>query len=66
MLCTSIVVTLLCKINNHWKPDEIYLAMVIRGNMSLRRMKQIQFFLLSMTCVGLAYPMIRMLMLSFK
>lgn len=64
MLCTSIFVTLLCKINNHWKPDEIYLAMAVCGNMSLKRMKQMQFFLLSISGTGLIYSIIRILMLN--
>jgi len=62
MVSTSILVYILCKINRHWNPDEIYLVIAIRANMSLRRLKQVQFFLLGMSCSGLIYSTIYLIL----
>ncbi|WP_418677189.1 hypothetical protein, partial [Akkermansia sp.] len=62
MVSTSIFVYILCKINRHWNPDEIYLVIAIRANMSLRRLKQVQFFLLGMSCSGLIYSTIYLIL----
>lgn len=58
MVCTFVIVYILGKVNKHWDPDEIYLTIAARGNISLRRMKQLQFFLLGMSCSGLLYSSI--------
>lgn len=62
MVCVSILVYVLCKINRNWNPDEIYLVIAIRANISFRRLKQVQFFLLGMSCSGLIYSMIYLIL----
>ena len=62
MSCVAIVVYVLCKINEHWNPDELYLVIAIRGNMSFRRLKQVQFFLLGMAFSGFMYSLIYLIL----
>ena len=62
MSCVAIVVYVLCKINEHWNPDEFYLVIAIRGNMSFRRLKQVQFFLLGMAFSGFMYSLIYLIL----
>ena len=62
MSCVAIVVYVLCKINEHWNPDELYLVIAIRGNMSFRRLKQVQFFLLGMAFSGFMYSIIYLIL----
>ena len=62
MSCVAIVVYVLCKINAHWNPDELYLVIAIRGNMSYRRLKQVHFFLLGMAFSGFVYSNIYLIL----
>lgn len=62
MSCVAIVVYVLCKINEHWNPDEFYLVIAIRGNMSFRRLKQVQFFLLGMAFSSFMYSLIYLIL----
>ena len=62
MSCVAIVVYVLCKINEHWNPDELYLVIAIRGNMSYRRLKQVHFFLLGMAFSGFVYSNIYLIL----
>ena len=62
MSCVAIVVYVLCKINEHWNPDELYLVIAIRGNMSYRRLKQVHFFLLGMAFSGFVYSIIYLIL----
>lgn len=58
MSCVAIVVYVLCKINAHWNPDELYLVIAIRGNMSYRRLNASTFFSLGMAFSGFVYSII--------
>lgn len=65
MACISITLCILCKINKYWSTDEFYIALAASANISLRRLKQIQFFLLGMSYSGLLYSSIRLTINGF-
>lgn len=57
MSCVDIVVYFLCKINEHWNPDELYLVIAFRANISVKRLKQVIFVLLGMSFSGFVYSL---------
>lgn len=60
-LTTATVIHLLCRIRKNWDEHDFYMAMANRTGMSLRRLKQLKFFLLIAACSGLVCSAFRVL-----
>lgn len=62
IICTHVIINIICKIKNSYKYDEILFVIAIRSHISYKRMLNILFFIFLASCCGVIYSTIRILM----